>query len=48
MTKEELIEAIAKDAGISIEKAEAAAESFFTRLSEDQISEYMTAVVNEE
>jgi len=46
MTKEELIEAIAKDAGISIEKAEAAAESFFTRLSEEQISDYMTEIIN--
>ena len=48
MTREELIEAIAKDAGIPLEKAEAAAESFFSRLSDEQISDYMTEIINQE
>ena len=47
MTREELIEAIAKDAGIPLEKAEAAAESFFTRLPDEQISEIFTELINE-
>ena len=47
MTREELIKAISKDAGISYEKAEIAAETFFKTWSEDQISSYFTEKMNE-
>ena len=48
MNKKKLIEEVSKDADISLEKAEAAINSFFTRLTDEQISSYLTNALEEE